>query len=196
MTFVKPEGFEAQRLDVLARHQRGETDQTIATLYGVTDKRIGQIRRGEVTTRPKQVPATRPCRECGALFTSVLPPHYQKYCSHACASRHHNLTQYHKQTLEEKRESNRRNDLKKLYDLTPEDYEKMLVAQNGVCWICWSPPPGSHRYLVVDHDHETGAIRGLLCSNCNTAIGMFRHDVHLLAKAIDYLATVKPREEP
>ena len=54
--------------------------------------------------------------------------------------------------------------------MTLEDYERMFDAQGGVCAICGKPRP-EERTLHVDHDHETGEIRGLLCFSCNNALG-------------------------
>lgn len=51
------------------------------------------------------------------------------------------------------------------FGITTELYDKMLDEQGGVCFICQRPPKNNH--LAVDHDHITGAIRGLLCSMCN-----------------------------
>ena len=62
----------------------------------------------------------------------------------------------------------------------------MLEAQNGVCAICGEARP-EERTLHVDHDHETGAIRGLLCVRCNNAIGDLRDDNDLARKLADYL---------
>ena len=59
--------------------------------------------------------------------------------------------------------------LKKLYGLTAERYATLLAAQGGGCAICGKAPNG--RTLAVDHDHVTGAIRGLLCSGCNLGMG-------------------------
>lgn len=73
----------------------------------------------------------------------------------------------------------------KAYGITPAIYEAMLEAQGGVCAICGDLP--GDRELAVDHDHETGAVRGLLCTRCNPALGMLRDDVDLLARAIKYL---------
>ena len=69
-------------------------------------------------------------------------------------------------------------DLKRKYGITPEDYERMLSFQNKCCAICLTSDPskaaphGKSVYFCVDHDHSTGAIRGLLCFQCNLAIGM------------------------
>lgn len=55
-------------------------------------------------------------------------------------------------------------------DLTVEEYDEMLLEQEGVCWIC-KRAPKSNRRLSVDHDHDTGQVRGLLCTKCNTTLG-------------------------
>lgn len=78
-----------------------------------------------------------------------------------------------------------------LYGLSPEMYDEMLKRQGDVCAICGNPETRTYRghpvSLAVDHCHETNEIRGLLCGNCNVAIGMLRHDVALLDKARNYL---------
>ena len=72
-------------------------------------------------------------------------------------------------------------------------YQEMLREQGGVCAICSQPErtadglSGKPKDLAVDHDHATGAVRALLCSACNTAIGLFNDDVALLAKAQSYV---------
>jgi hypothetical protein len=65
----------------------------------------------------------------------------------------------------------RKSMLKRQYGLTLEDYETMLVTQGGVCKMCGGPP--GKRMLAVDHDHETGKIRGLLCVRCNVGLGFY-----------------------
>ncbi len=74
-------------------------------------------------------------------------------------------------------EYNRKNNLKKLYGITPEQYIEILLSQNGVCRGCLKPETaidkryGKIKSMAVDHDHETGKVRGLLCTACNQAIG-------------------------
>ena len=80
----------------------------------------------------------------------------------------------------------RRSYLKRKYGLTIEQYDAMLEAQGGVCAICKQPRP-ENRTLHVDHDHETGEIRGLLCFRCNNALGDFEEQYELFQKAADYL---------
>jgi hypothetical protein len=80
----------------------------------------------------------------------------------------------------------------KLYGITPEQYAEFLETQGGVCAICglgesMKRRDGQLRPLSVDHCHSTGVVRGLLCANCNTAIGLLRHNVNLLDQARAYL---------
>ncbi len=80
--------------------------------------------------------------------------------------------------------------LKKLYGIDLVEYQRLLDVQGGVCAICGQPPVGgktSSASLHVDHDHETGRVRGLLCTKCNPAIGQFDDDPKLLEAAAEYL---------
>jgi len=71
------------------------------------------------------------------------------------------------------------------YGLTDIDYAEMFVGQNGVCAICGRPP--KKKRLFVDHDHDSGRVRGLLCWRCNTAIGLLHDDTDTIKSAINYL---------
>lgn len=73
------------------------------------------------------------------------------------------------------------------YDMTHADFAARKKAQGGVCAICEKA-----RKLVVDHDHETGKVRGLLCNQCNTALGLFKDDTVSLARAVEYLKQSLP----
>lgn len=68
----------------------------------------------------------------------------------------------------------------------------MLHAQDGKCAICktasWDKEHKKFRRLVVDHDHKTGKVRGLLCANCNLVLGHAKDSVQLLAASIAYLS--------
>lgn len=80
---------------------------------------------------------------------------------------------------------NRAHSLKYKYGITEQEYDVMLTAQKGVCCVCSTPP--TTKPLHVDHDHNTGRVRGLLCTNCNTGLGQFKDNPELLYKAADYL---------
>lgn len=69
--------------------------------------------------------------------------------------------------------------------------EQMAADQNGECAICHRVPGPDERMLGVDHDHETGRVRGLLCNPCNLILGHARDDVTVLQAAIDYLNSHK-----
>ena len=83
----------------------------------------------------------------------------------------------------------RRHTLKRLYGLTPEQYEDMLRKQLGRCAICFTPHVRRRgvNNFAIDHDHSTGRIRGLLCHNCNRGLGHFQDSVALLLNAMEYL---------
>jgi calcineurin-like phosphoesterase len=82
----------------------------------------------------------------------------------------------------------------KKYGIHPNDYLNKLKEQNYVCAICgeaesslfWNNPDKIKK-LAVDHSHETGKVRGLLCWRCNSILGRVNEDVDLINKMIDYL---------
>jgi hypothetical protein len=81
------------------------------------------------------------------------------------------------------------------YQMTPQEYEDILARQSGGCAICGRTPKDfakpknnyRERHLPVDHDHETGTVRGILCTNCNTAIGKAQDSPEILEKMADYI---------
>lgn len=81
----------------------------------------------------------------------------------------------------------RKYSLKRLYGITPEDYNKMFEEQEGCCAICGSHQSEQKRPLCVDHCHETKVVRGLLCDSCNMGLGKFFDSPLLLENAIKYL---------
>lgn len=70
----------------------------------------------------------------------------------------------------------------KQYGLSFEDYESMRTIQGNKCAIC-----SKESYLHVDHDHETGNVRGLLCQQCNTGLGLFKDNVKNMESAVKYI---------
>lgn len=88
--------------------------------------------------------------------------------------------------------------LQRNYGITLDDYNVILASQHGVCAICGEIPEGPRNQrrgahlifkarLVVDHDHATGKVRGLLCSTCNTGIGALKDDPATIRSALAYL---------
>lgn len=75
--------------------------------------------------------------------------------------------------------------LRVAYGITAQQYDAMFLDQNGGCAICGEPP--RKRRLDVDHDRDTGKVRGLLCNAHNQGIGQFRHNPKLLMSAVQYL---------
>lgn len=81
-------------------------------------------------------------------------------------------------------------DLKRLYGIGEVDFNEMLAKQEGKCKIC-KKPQTEEKYLHVDHCHDTKKIRGLLCTKCNTGLGLFCESAELLEKAKEYLTEHK-----
>jgi hypothetical protein len=108
------------------------------------------------------------------------------------------INQYQKKYNEQHKDHitarQRKYKLRKKYNTTPEHVNYLAKIQNECCAIC-----GTHKSdvkmgggkLCIDHDHETGSVRGLLCGQCNSALGHFNHSTDILNKAIKYLETYK-----
>lgn len=87
-------------------------------------------------------------------------------------------TQYYRQTR-------RTTILKNRYGITEDDYFKMFEKQSGSCAICKNP--SSIQHLDIDHNYDTGRVRGLLCNNCNRGLEHLQDSVLILESAISYL---------
>ncbi len=81
----------------------------------------------------------------------------------------------------------RKHNLKKYFGLTVQDYDDMYIGQGGCCAICGTHQSRLKLRLAVDHCHDTGKIRGLLCGSCNTALGLLKDNPDVLYNAIKYL---------
>lgn len=79
--------------------------------------------------------------------------------------------------------------IRRVYGITLAEYDKMFEDQNGKCAICGSPDEVEGRRLAIDHCHDSGRVRGLLCGKCNRGLGLFYDNKQLLENAISYLAT-------
>ena len=122
-------------------------------------------------------------------FTSCKPCSIEK-----------DLARYHSKSIDEKRKLkksqrermgdevyasyHREYKLKRRYDLTVEDFDRLYEAQDGQCGICKEYMESPH----VDHNHETGKVRGLLCHGCNSGLGLLKENVNALKRAVEYLS--------
>lgn len=75
----------------------------------------------------------------------------------------------------------------KNYGITLDEYNGLLIKQNNECKICHKHITQSKHAFAVDHDHDTGIVRGLLCSKCNSALGLFEDNANVLLSALIYL---------
>jgi hypothetical protein len=147
--------------------------------------RRDSARRAEV--RQEQ----RPCVVCGADLAGRRPN--AMYCSIRCKERAESerksgnpeyQARAHKRYVR-RADVHRRQYVQWAYRLTPEEYDVLVESQHGLCAICGSRP-GARR-LAIDHDHATGAIRGLLCGSCNNGLGRFKDNPATLDAAAAYL---------
>ena len=78
--------------------------------------------------------------------------------------------------------------LRSMYDISPEERHRLYEEQAGCCAICREPREEYGKSgLRTDHNHETGTVRGLLCPNCNTALGLLGEDEDRMIRAMIYL---------
>ena len=102
---------------------------------------------------------------------------------------------YYKEHKAEHRAVSRRYAMKKHYGMTEDDFNALYESQGGKCAICGKPlnKVGGARDQVahIDHDHETGKVRGILCRLCNIGLGSFRDSLELMDKAKAYLVNSK-----
>jgi hypothetical protein len=100
---------------------------------------------------------------------------------------------YHRKYHRERPDIYRNSILKAKYGIGIAEFDQMHINQGGVCAICGQPEKSVDRRtklsrnLSVDHCHNKGHVRGLLCGTCNPGLGHFKHDEGLLMKAIEYL---------
>lgn len=131
------------------------------------------------------------CSACGEEKELSLFPHrngrrYGLRCKACLAAQERRRRSENPDYRERQILSCRRYMLKRNYGLTLEEYECIVAEQDGGCAVC-GRKNFAGRYLAVDHDHETGLVRGALCDNCNRAIGLFEDRAELLDRAATYL---------
>lgn len=144
------------------------------------------------------------CLHCGLEFK---PQHFnQKLCSDECRSERnkrlckkwdqnnkHKKKEYNARKYKENKDYYRERSFKERYGIGLSEAREMLEEQGGVCCICFSPididAPGINAECKghVDHCHDTGAVRGILCRECNWGLGNFRDDYQRVFEAAKYL---------
>ncbi|RWO22804.1 endonuclease VII domain-containing protein [Mesorhizobium sp.] len=75
----------------------------------------------------------------------------------------------------------------KKYGMSRDSFSEMLLAQNGRCALCSTDKPGSRYGFCIDHCHETGRVRGILCHNCNSALGKLGDTPTSISRALAYV---------
>jgi hypothetical protein len=103
------------------------------------------------------------------------------------------LHEYRREYRQRRKAEERDAYLRRTFGITQADYDALLERQGGGCAICGKRP--GKIALHVDHDHETGEVRGLLCVGCNNALGQFHDDEALLRRAIEYVGRDLPTRE-
>jgi hypothetical protein len=172
------------RLTVLSRggnDNRGRTTWLCACVCGstkVVGSRLlitgrttscGCLRRVDPDRAEKRCTRCRQVKPIGDFYRSANQPD----------GKHHTCKMCRRQ---EKKDWHQRSYIQATHGLSPERYQEMVRQQEGRCRICKEDKP-----LVVDHDHGSGVVRGLLCQNCNRGLGMFRDSSDRLLQAVAYL---------
>ena len=133
-------------------------------------------KQSDMTAKPSKYPQgsfrDKPCRWCQSVFSPMAPSHL--YCSDHCKDKGL-ADNYYRNT----------------YNVGLDVITNLLEKQNNLCFICeevgFKMREDVKSQLNVDHDHETGKVRGLLCHNCNRALGLLKDDTNRLRRAISYL---------
>ena len=94
---------------------------------------------------------------------------------------------YNKQYRQKHKAKARHGNLVRKYGIGLKEYDELFITQEGCCAICGTHQTELSRALVVDHNHETGEIRGLLCHKCNLTLGYVNDNIRVLINAIKYL---------
>jgi hypothetical protein len=135
----------------------------------------------------------RKCSGCQKELSKELFANYawnlrHPYCKNCMSIANYKSKIKNKDTYQQYKiksaESSRRSYLRRQWGLTLEDFNELKISQNGLCAICKI----NSDILHIDHNHETGKIRALLCNQCNRGIGYLKESPEILNSAIQYLA--------
>ena len=126
-------------------------------------------------------PVDKHCSKCGELKPAAAFGRASKHAS-GLRSECNNCRKVERAL---NREATKDRALQRLYGISLVEFQALLVSQGGVCAVC-KGASGSKRY-AADHDHATGRVRGILCTSCNSALGLFRENNAIIERAIDYI---------
>ena len=133
------------------------------------------------------------CTTCGLEKQHTEFPPRRRKCRECVA-------EYLKAWKAENHEKVREYKILKNFGVTYHKYEEMHKQQKGLCAICQKPELalmfGKEMKLAVDHDHNTGTVRGLLCCNCNRGIGLLKDNPEWLRRAAEYIEKDRPEGRP
>jgi hypothetical protein len=137
----------------------------------------------------------RECKTCKTIMNKQWyiknKDHYKTHNKEYYKAHQEHLVQYRRDYVEKFRTEI----FARTYNITPEEYHKIVADSNNICAICRKKCAG-HGYeeLHIDHDHDTGLVRGMLCFTCNSGIGFLKDNMDLLASAIIYLTDINSRQ--
>lgn len=186
--------------DFYANNQKADGLASYCKACALEYARVLQAAKPKKSRPPEGVKKCSRCKEIKPVdefgITAGTPTGLSYYCK-LCASTR--VADFHKQHPEKHREYarewGRMNPdkkaaiaLKNRLGVPHDTYATMLAKQDGKCAICGTTKPGVRlKRFHVDHCHDTGDIRALLCSTCNTGLGFFKHNVEIIHSAIAYL---------
>ena len=145
---------------------------------------------------------TKKCKRCNSFYPfenfrkdTRLKCGLRTYCitceNKMVSNSYYKTKEYHKAYNKMYEDKRRDFKLKERYGINLEEYNRLFAIQNGMCALCnreeTSTRNNKPKLLAVDHCHKTGKVRGLLCQNCNTALGLFNDSIEILEKAKKYL---------
>lgn len=133
----------------------------------------------KVALSPKNIPLKRVCSNC-KIEKDYTEFHRREYAAYGLSS----TCKVCKK--EDKKKNSQKSYIRKIktkYNLSLENYTRMLEEQNNCCYICGK----SNCSLAVDHCHETNKVRSLLCRSCNSGLGFFKESIQIMKNAISYI---------
>jgi len=145
-------------------------------------------------TKTTQITGNKTCTKCGAIKS--ITEFYKRGGKTSPETRHNHCKECTKSRVTAKYKEDpslyREQHLQRSYGIGRDEYSNLLEEQNNQCAICKSlDPKGKHNnnYFPVDHCHSTNKVRGLLCHNCNTSLGLVGDNIQTLETMINYLQT-------